>query len=383
PFTNGFGMPSPFSPVFEQARDGFGVVNADLQYETTKLTIKNTSFLETAGVEHELRYGVEYIERDRQNASAAPGGIDERYAAFIIDVIDFGNGLTITPALRYETSTLEGNYRSWANDATLNEFVEGEFDDSAWMGGLSVRYEFETGFALFGSYSQTSSLPILDDLPSPEAPTEAPPTGAQLENRNRIFLAEEAETFEVGASYERVGLFTDSDFLALKVNYYDTTLEDMTSYAGIESVETQGLEIEGSLAFESGLYFDMNANFTDGDETPYAFTGDPTTDWRGVAQDTVRVTAGKRFGEQFDLSAEVLAADSTDITNLSQATNPDAGDSYTLLNLRATIRPEAQFLTGTSFRIGIENATDETYLPNLSTRFQPGRNVKLTITRDF
>ncbi|MEM1035627.1 MAG: TonB-dependent receptor [Pseudomonadota bacterium] len=384
PFTNGFGMPSPFSPVFVTARDGFGVVNADLKFETTKFTLKNTSFIETGAIEHELRYGFEYIDRDRQDASAAPGGQDERFALFLIDVIDFGNGLTFTPALRYETQTISGEYTSWVNDATLDTQVDGEFDDAALMGGASLRYQFDNGLAFFGSYSQTSSLPIIDDLPRRSSPGGAAPTDSQLEARNRIFVAEQAETFEVGASYDRVGLFTDSDVLALKVNYYDTTLDDMTSYAGVESVETQGLEIEGSLAFEGGLYFDMNANFTDGEETLYAFNGGTTSDFRGVAQDTLRLTVGKRFSPGLDVSAEILRAEDTDIVNFAGSNPPsEVGDSYTILNLRATFSPDTGLLEGTTIRVGLENATDEAYVPNLSTRFQPGANAKLTVTKAF
>ena len=374
PFTNGFGMPSPFSPVFADARDGLDVVNDDHKFETLKLTVKNTSFVETGNIDHELRYGFEYIDRERLDrglsavGTAAPGGTDERYAVFLIDVMDFGNGLTFTPALRVETQSIESD--AFNVDTTTLE--PAEFDDTAIMGGASLRYQFENGFALFGSYARTSSLPIIDDVPATD--------NVDPVIRDRIFMAEEAETFELGGSFDRVGVFSDGDVLALKVNIYDTTLEDVTSYSGVSEVETNGIEIEGSYAFEQGLYFDMNANFTDGDQVSIAGV---TSEWQNLAQDSIRVTGGYRFGAFADLSLEVVNGFDSDVVNVDPATVPEAGDSYTLFNLRATVRPQDGFLQGTEFRIGLENLTDEAYIPNLSTRFQPGFNGKLTITKLF
>lgn len=352
PGTNGFG-----SPV------GFGVTNADLQYERTKLTVKNTSFVQTGLIEHEIRTGVEFIKNDRLEASAAPGGTDNRQAIFIIDNIDFGNGLTFTPALRYENQTLETDFFDLDADAR----VEGEFDDSALMGGASLRYQFENGFAVFGSYAYTESLPILDDTPT---------TGTS--NRSNIFTAEEASTYEAGFSYDTAGVFNESDTLSFKLNYYDTTLEDITFIGGLDEISLQGVEIEGSFATEGGFYVDLNGNFSDGDETDVAGV---SVTYRSLTADSVRVTAGKRFGRFLDVSLEALAVDDADVSFRSG--NPEQGDSYNIFNARATVSPQSGFLKDTSFRFGIENLSDEDYTPNLSTRKATGQNFKLTVTRQF
>ncbi|MEM9179028.1 MAG: TonB-dependent receptor [Pseudomonadota bacterium] len=352
PFTNGFG-----SPV------GFGVTDADLQYERTKLTVKNTSFVQTGSVEHEIRTGVEFIKNDRLEASAAPGGTDNRQAVFIIDNIDFGNGLTFTPALRYENQTLETDFF----DLDAGARVEGEFDDSAIMGGASLRYQFENGFAVFGSYAYTESLPILDDTPT-----------TATSNRSNIFTAEEASTYEAGFSYDTVGLFNEGDTLSFKLNYYDTTLEDITFIGGLDEISLQGVEVEGSFATEGGFYVDLNGNFSDGDETD---TAGVSVTYRSLTADSVRVTAGKRFGRFLDVSLEALAVDDADVSFRSG--NPEQGDSYNIFNARATVSPQSGFLKGTSFRLGVENLSDEDYTPNLSTRKATGQNFKLTVTRQF
>ncbi|MEL6825963.1 MAG: TonB-dependent receptor [Pseudomonadota bacterium] len=352
PFTNGFG-----------AEVGFGVVDADLQYERTKLTVKNTSFVQTGSIEHEIRTGVEFIQNDRLEASAAPGGTDNRQAIFIIDNIDFGNGLTFTPALRYENQTLETDFF----DLDAGERVEGEFDDSALMGGASLRYQFENGFAVFGSYAYTESLPILDDTPT-----------TATSNRSNIFTAEEASTYEAGFSYDTIGVFSDSDTLSFKLNYYDTTLEDITFIGGLDEISLQGVELEGSFAMESGFYVDLNGNFSDGDEIN---TAGVSVTYRSLTADSVRVTAGKRFGRFLDVSLEALSVADADVSFRSG--NPEQGDSYNIFNARATISPQSGILKGTSFRLGVENLSDEDYTPNLSTRKATGQNFKLTVSRQF
>ncbi|MEM6901401.1 MAG: ligand-gated channel, partial [Pseudomonadota bacterium] len=181
-----------------------------------------------------------------------------------------------------------------------------------------------------------------------------------------------------GLSYDTVGVFSDSDTLALKLNYYDTTLEDITFLSGLDEVSLQGIELEGSFAHESGFYIDLNGNFTEGDEIA---TDGTSTTYRNLAADSLRVLAGKRFGGVLDVSLEAVAVDEADV--IFRSGNEEQGDSYTIFNARATVSPQSGILEGTSFRIGVENLSDETYTPNLSTRRATGQNVKLTVSRQF
>ena len=235
------------------------------------------------------------------------------------------------------------------------------------MGGASLRYQFENGFAVFGSYAYTESLPILDDTPT-----------TATSNRSNIFTAEEASTYEAGFSYDTIGVFSDSDTLSFKLNYYDTTLEDITFIGGLDEISLQGVELEGSFAMESGFYVDLNGNFSDGDEIN---TAGVSVTYRSLTADSVRVTAGKRFGRFLDVSLEALSVADADVSFRSG--NPEQGDSYNIFNARATISPQSGILKGTSFRLGVENLSDEDYTPNLSTRKATGQNFKLTVSRQF
>ncbi len=326
----------------------FATVDADHRYETTKLTVKNSAYIETGALVHNLRTGIDFIQKERLDANSAPGGEDKRIALFAVDQIDFLGGWTFAPAVRFETSEIEG---------TLDDGSAASYDNDAFMGGASLRYQFDNGIALFGSYAYTESLPILDDL----------------ENETYMTQPEIGKTYEFGAAYDRIGVFGQDDTLSMKANYYHTDQEDNTSYSGVDSIELQGLELEGSYARRDGYYVDINANIVDAEQTR---TDNSVTDWTNAPANTVRLTLGKRLSRLADLSSEFVAADEAD-------RNGTATPGFVTANLRATITPQEGVLKGTSFRFGLENLFDHTYTPLLSTRPAVGRNIKFTVSKAF
>lgn len=335
----------------------FPLLDADHRYQTTKLTIKNTAFFATGNVSHDLRVGVEFIQRDRQDANSAPGGTDRRWAIFAVDDMEIGDHWIITPALRYEYQRID----SAAGNTTANT---GNYTNDALMGGISARYEFDSGFAVFGSAAYTESLPIIDDLGTPALMTQS----------------EKARTYEIGMSYFGSDLLSAGDVARFKVNVYNTLLTDVTSYGVgrpsvlLQNVKTQGIEIEASYGHVSGFYVDLNANFVDGTELQGSGA---QVRWRSSPADTVRMTVGKRFGDVADVSWELIGAAS--ITSNAGVYSP----GYGISNLRATYRPQNGIFEGTEFRVGIENVFDKAYQPYLSTRNASGRNLKLTIAKTF
>ncbi|WP_246557552.1 TonB-dependent receptor domain-containing protein [Roseovarius nubinhibens] len=338
---------------------GNPLLDADHQYETTTLTLKNRARFDTGALGHSLVTGVELINRKRLNASSAPGGEDDRWAVFAVDEIQIGEAWTVTPALRYESSTIQGSTAP----------TDGRYSNDALMGGLSLRYAFGNGWSVFGSAAYTEVLPPIDDL----------------DNIARVTQSEKSRTYEIGAAYERRDAFRAGDSLSFKINAYDTKLWDVTSFVSttivggipvftdLDEINTQGIEIEASYALENGLYMDANLNIADGSETTAAQI---EQDWRNLAANSARLTLGKRFGETYDFSWEAVAAD--DIT-----VNGVRSSGYVTHNLRATIAPQSGVWAGTEFRIGVENLFDKQYQPHLSTRAATGRNVKLTLAKTF
>ena len=344
----------PGSSALEGTPAGAGIlplVNADHRYETTKLAVKNSSIFDTGAVSHDLRTGIELIHRERLDANTTPGGKDRRIAFFVVDDMSIGDAWTVTPALRYESSTLKAKTGTFKNDAL--------------MGGLSVRYAFENGIAVFGSGAYTEGLPIIDYISNPSLATQT----------------EKSRTFEIGASYERSDLFSSGDTLALKGTVYKTKLWDVTSYTALmrppaptlDKIETKGLEIELSYAMDSGLYMDLNANIVDG--TEYG-PGTPPSNWRLSPADSLQFILGKKFGQELDLSWEVIANKTIDSGKVHSA-------GFGIHNLRATYVPQRGVMKDTQIRFGMENVFDRAHTPHLSTRAAPGRNIKLTLSRLF
>ncbi|MCB5410901.1 TonB-dependent receptor domain-containing protein [Pseudogemmobacter faecipullorum] len=337
---------------------GNATTNADLRYETTKLTVKNTALFALGTTSHELRTGFEVIRKDRLEASSAPGGLDERLAFFVIDEVSFGNGLTLTPALRYETQDIDGTrygYEKYSNDAV--------------MGGLSARYEFTTGVAIFGSAAYTEALPILDDLTNINQNW-----GGWLVNY--MTTPEKSRTFEIGASYRASDLFAAGDAISVKGNYYNTDTWDVTSESGLNTVTMKGLEIEGAYSMANGFYGELSANIVDGSSRSTAWVWNDY--YKFTPTDTLRLALGKRWDDTLDLSWEVAASKRYDEGDATAAIPGNAVHA-----LRATYRPQEGVLAGTEMRFGVENLFDRDYQPRLATRDAPGRNIKFTIAKTF
>ena len=145
-----------------------------------------------------------------------------------------------------------------------------------------------------------------------------------------------------------------------------TDLWDVTSYSGINTVDSQGAELELTYAMENGLYVDLNAAYGEYE----ANNGSP---WGNAPANSARVTVGKRINESWDLSWEQVMAENG---------NNNRG-GYGISNLRATYRPQNGVLAGAEVRLGIENAFDRVYQPNLATQVAAGRNIKLSVAKTF
>ncbi|MGR3452631.1 TonB-dependent receptor domain-containing protein [Pseudooceanicola sp.] len=324
---------------------GFPVVNADHRYQTTTLSARNLARFDMGATDHALTFGAEYIHKERLDAASAPGGTDRRFAVFAENAIDFRNGLTVTPELRYETQEIGGDaYATYTNDAL--------------MGGVSARYAFGgSGVAILGGVWYNENLPILDDLGTPLYMTRP----------------EKAVNYEAGIAYDGADLFAEGDALAVKLVGYVTEVTDVTSYSGIEAVDLKGLELEAAYSTASGYYIDLNANIARG-------TGNPgrasESHWAGIPADQIRLTLGRKWEETLDLSWEIVAD-----AEMTRAATPS--DGSVVHNLRTTYRPQQGAWKGTEWRIGVENLFDLEYTPHLATRPAEGRNIKFTVSTVF
>ncbi|MEX0304521.1 MAG: TonB-dependent receptor [Leisingera sp.] len=328
------------------------LLDGDHDYTIKKLSAKNSMYFQTGALTHDLRVGVELTEKDRLESQvsptsgsvAVPGGTDERVALFVVDEISAGSSWTFTPALRWEDQSIEG----------AGTYTGNTYDNSALMGGISARYEFNSGFAVFASAAYTENLPILDDL----------------NNSTFMTQSEKSSTYEAGFSYAASDLFGGQNSFQTKVNFFATNVWAVTSYSGISQVDAEGVEIEATYALDSGLYFDVNSAIASYDAVD---TSNADVAWSNEPANSTRLNVGKRFGDTWDVSWELVAAEN--------GSNNRRG--YGVSNLRATYRPQSGLLEGTEVRVGIENAFDKLYQPNLATKPAAGRNFKLTLAKTF
>lgn len=335
------------------------IFNAD--HRTTRLafSLENESTFVTGGLDHLVTTGVEIGRRERSslsdtgtNSTSAPAGTDDYIAAYISDRIQWG-ALTLTPQLRYETQTLTSEGNPAIADGTT-------FKDDGVVGALSARYAFGDNWAVFGTVAYNENLPILDDM-----------ANAAFNDQS-----EKGVTYELGFSYDALDVFTASDVLKAKLTGFSTNIWDGTTYSGVNQVDLDGVEFELSYVHPA-FYADFNAAHIRGT------INNTNADFNWAPADSAQLTLGKRFmNDQLDLSVEAHHAwAQTRTSSTSGATAPSA--AYTTYALSAAYTPDSGWAEGVEFRASIENFTDETYRPYLSTRNALGRNVKLSVSKVF
>ncbi|MEM6589410.1 MAG: TonB-dependent receptor plug domain-containing protein [Pseudomonadota bacterium] len=335
--------------------------NADQVYKTSTITAKNRAIFNTGALEHNLVAGIEWQFRERpflgvsQQINGVPAGHKESYAFFLVDEIDVGNW-TFTPAIRYESQTRRATE------------IGDTYAQSAFMGGISTRYEFNNGFAAFGSVAYTEVLPIIDDVRIVGfgffGTTEIP----------AIRTSEKALTYEVGGSIDRLDVFRSGDQLALKGNFYFTELRDVNSFTDVSSVDTMGFELEGSYETQEGYYVDVNGQIVDATET--LDTG-ATQVFSGITQDNIRTTIGRKFASGVDVSWEGIYGEG------GRTSSGRLASDYFVNNLRVTVAPEEGVWKDTEFRLSVENVFDRSYRPQLAARQAEGRNFIFSVARKF
>lgn len=339
-------------------------INADQRYETTKLTVSNRALFNTGAVSHDMLAGIEQQRRDRaeNTAAGAPGGVNDRFAVFVVDEMKLGR-VTLTPALRYESSKIKS--------ALPLAGVPDVYKKDALMGGLALAYDFGNGLSAFASAAYTEGLPIIDDL------------GTSAASQRRIDMPERSHTYEIGSEYSGNDVLAQGDSLTLRGNFYQTKLWDITSYTAsglsgvdLDRVETRGFEIEASYGMSNGFYVDVAGHLGKGTEYN---PGGASKTWRNSASDRLQLTLGRKWGNELDLSWEVIHA--AERRNAMGEELPD----NTTHNLRATWRPEQGVLEGAEVRFGVENVFDRDYVGHLSSssRKAPGRTFKAALTKRF
>ena len=368
----------------EIALEGLGrsvtssLLNADHLTETLAFRLANQAKFSTDSITHTLTTGIEIGERERTaisvggaNDGSAPGGTDEYISLYIVDDIAIGESLTITPQLRFEKQTLtsenNGPYVSFGRP--VPGIPDGtEYKEDVVTGAVSLRYEITESVAVFGTVAKNANLPILDDLRS----------------STNINQTEKSDTVEGGLSYDGNSLFADGDALRAKLTVYQTEIEDITTYSGLDEVELDGVELEASYA-SPAIYLDFAYGNNEGEITGIdarsrSQVGQPFSQATGK---TAQFTVGKRFLEnQVDVNLELYRAFANDrTTSTSGARAPS--EAYTLVSLSAGYLPVSGPLEGAEIRLSAQNLGDKEYRAYGNAQNSVGRTIRLSVAYNF
>ena len=356
--------------------------------QTKSLKVSNESSFNTGEIDHTLNFGFETgvkeshsLDGDGQNPGWQGGGKQKFSALYIINDMNFGNGLTITPALRFDNQTLTSynnsapyiNYRT--NTVTHPGIADGtEFKHQSTTGALSAHYMLDNGFGVFGSYAYNENLPTLNDMRSDTA----------------IDTVEKAKTQEVGLSYAGEGVLNDGDTLKGKLTAYKTSVTGGKTHSISRGnlytgYDLEGLELELSYV-NPAFYADFNIGQNTGtatDTTNGTLIGEPFNYATGTS---AQLTLGKRFlNDQLDLNFEVFHAAANDRTTVAAGATDALAPSkaYTLLTIGAEYSPQSGTLAGFEIRGAIQNLADTNYRQYGSTREGQGRNFLFSISKNF
>ncbi|WP_201628152.1 TonB-dependent receptor domain-containing protein [Psychrobacter maritimus] len=387
------------------SRDTDYTVNPGYDWEagvkTTGGKIQNTSVIDKSIVEgisgtHTLIAGVEYYKKESEMArDAAKTGNDEakNTSVYLEDQWQMGK-FSLTPGVRYD------RYES-------PEFVAGGKTYNNVVGGLAASYEIAPRTQLFASYTQLFNGPDLS-----QAIFNQDGAGTFV---NNDLKAEEGDNAEIGIVSTLRGLTTTDDALQLSAKYFETNIENYIEFVrsggsriGLDCTTGQlGGSCQGAInkdedykikGVELAADYKMD-NFSMGLSYAHARSkGDDS----GHSISSVTGSSSDS-GDKYMVNLAYEPTDTTELgwrsTYVASVTPNTGGDdiekpSYDVHDIFMSYSPKQ--VDGLKATVGVYNIFDETYASHASrivapspddgtlrTDFEPGRNIKASLTYQF
>jgi hemoglobin/transferrin/lactoferrin receptor protein len=353
--------------------------DSDFGYATTSLKIENTADLSAGNWDNYLTAGIQLTHQDRTANSSVgdllfhPEGTDRKIGLYAQGEFTWNDRLTLIPGLRIDFGKVTPGAGAVAAGGT-------EQSDTAVSPKLAVMYKVSDEFSVFGSLARTERLPTLDELYSAEDATTLP---ARLPSLN--LEKEEADNIEIGATWQREGLFTEGDSFQVKATLFHNDLTNMIAvtprvaggdpvpyFSNIAAAKLWGAEIEA--AYDAERWFAQLAysQVRSKDRS----TGLTLAD---TPAENVVLTVGAKLPDQ-GLTIGWRASYFDDIVTSSATTSAPHYDTHDLF---VTWSPQDGLLAGLDVNLSVENVFDATYRNNLSLDNAIGRNAKLSISKNI
>lgn len=372
----------------------------EAKVKTTGGKVQNTSVIDSnimQGVRgtHKLIAGIEHYKKESEmSRDFVRMGTDEasNTSVYLEDQWQMGK-LSLTPGVRYD------RYES-------PEFVaDGKTFDNV-VGALAASYEVAPSTQVFASYTQLFNGP---DLSQAIFNTDGANTYV-----NQDLKAEEGANAEVGIATTLKNLTLDNDSLRLSGKYFETDIENYLEFVragerrvglncvtgqlvgdcqGVinkdEDYKIKGVELSADYRTQN---FNMGLSYararSEGDKTGHSITS-----VSGSSADS---------GDKYMINLGYLPTDTLELgwrSTYVASLTPDTGEderkkpSYDVHDIFMNYTP-AQ-LEGVTATLGVYNLFDETYASHASriieprddgtlrTDYEPGRNIKASLTYQF
>lgn len=367
------------------ASDSSAIITGDADNQGLNLLI------ETGLDNHTFTYGLEHVKYDTRyqaryvfgaNAGTTVSSSEEatNISLFIQDRIQLTDQLALIPGIRYDESDVDS--------ATVDK----SYDDIS--GAFAVEYQVNDNLLLKASTTQLFKAPEVAEVF----------VGAGLgDTPNPDIKAETGTNTELSLAYEDAVLGADK--FAFGFTVFQTDIDDyIYDYAGRNFKDNVGdMELEG---YEVYFSYDIGnlktlLTFSDAESDLNANADYASLDGARIDRqqgDTISLNIDYHVESlNLDLHWGILSVDdvSADL-DLDGASLDNAKDGFTVHNVSA--RWQSESLNGLSLTVGVDNLFDKYYASQSSRTgtsfhplfgqlylldYEPGRNMKLTVSYDF
>lgn len=368
----------------------------DAKVKTTGGKIENTSVIESTSGRHKLIAGLEhykkqsdfYTAKDRSTGEPASGEDSAKNTSvYLEDQWQMGK-FSLTPGVRYD------RYEA-------PEFIAGGKTYDNVVGALAASYEIAPRTQVFASYTQLFNGPDLS-----QAIFNRDGAGTVV---NNDLKAEEGDNTEVGIVTTLRDLTAANDSLQLSGKYFETNIENYIEFirSGLNCAANPEKGCQGAVnkdedykikGVELAADYKMN-NFSMGLSYAHARSKGEDTGYSFYSQ----TGSGSDAGDKYMVNLAYQPTDTTELgwrsTYVAPVTQTFVSrgkvtelkkPSYDVHDIFMSYSPTQ--VDGLKATVGVYNIFDETYashasrfdpLKDDSTDFEPGRNIKASLTYQF
>ncbi|MDO5643196.1 MAG: TonB-dependent receptor, partial [Paracoccus sp. (in: a-proteobacteria)] len=333
-------------------------------YGLWKLRAQNVADISAGGWSHFLTLGAETSYQDRTStafSASHPEAVTRQAAVFAWSELR-RDRLSINTGLRWTRQSTEPRDSVTAtDDGVRNTAAEPQ---------ISVMYDLNNHWSVFGSAARVSRLPNVDELYDSFRGGAASPD----------LKAERGKNLEIGVSYRADGVFAADDQIAVKLTLFRNHIDDMIArsnaiapnpaYINIDRAYLRGGEIEAAW---SGGRWQLGA----------AVSVVNGTDQDGNVLDTLP-------NNRLALSASYAHSDAWRVglrSTLAAGRDKPGGTrraGFGVHDVFAVWTPQSGPAQGVEFGLAVDNVFNRDYIPaTYQTGPAPGRNISLTLTRNF